>query len=376
VAWLFLVDLSALQIVLLHTAKGLQQQVQRQQQDIETLRLRDATPPERDHQGIHEGIRQAEEMVGVLSSHALQQRTSYAVHPLWLVFMDPRVQEQHEATFYPTRHPYMNSTMNLACLLLPLICTLSLVANDPLRDTDVASALEQGSTDTVLLLGVILWMLCLFVLWRSALSRRFRKTIDVLILCSANLAVCLELSQNCYVTDSGEGNCRDLEHRFEMSSSRLGLEHLAWFNHLILFIPVIFANLGFPWSAIVLGHVAATAFIWQYMFHEYTPEEIGHGTSFAMNLKMVSFMVVPHVISLFVAYTRLRSTLQLAATAMQERSNSDTFRELYEAAQLEMEAPRAASISEEPGPAHSTSVRLPWVSRRDDDGASFNPLMF
>ena len=24
------------------------------------------------------------------------------------------------------------------------------------------------------------------------------------------------------------------------------------------------------------------------MFHEYTPEEIGHGTSFAMNLKMVS----------------------------------------------------------------------------------------
>tara|TARA_B100000768_G_scaffold129841_1_gene120435 strand:- start:100 stop:639 length:540 start_codon:yes stop_codon:yes gene_type:complete len=173
------------------------------------------------------------------------------------------VQEQHEATFYPTRHPYMNSTMNLACLLVPLICTLSLVANDPFRDTDVASALEQGSTDSVLLLGVILWMLCLFVLWRSALSRRFRKTIDVLILCSANLAVCLELSQNCYVTDSGEGNCRDLEHRFEMSSSRLGLEHLAWFNHLILFIPVIFANLGFPWSAIVLGHVAATAFIWQ-----------------------------------------------------------------------------------------------------------------
>ena len=90
----------------------------------------------------------------------------------------------------------------------------------------------------------------------------------------------------------------------------------------------------------------------------------------------MSFTVVPHVISLFVAYTRLRSTLQLAATAMQERSNSDTFRELYEAAQLEMEAPRAASISEEPGPAHSTSVRLPWVSRRDDDGASFNPLMF
>ena len=87
-------------------------------------------------------------------------------------------------------------------------------------------------------------------------------------------------------------------------------------------------------------------------------------------------MFIPHVISLFVAYTRLRSTLQLSATAMQERSTSNTFRELYEAAQLEMEAPRAASISEEPGPAHSTSVRLPWVSRRDDDGASFNPLMF
>lgn len=54
---------------------------------------------------------------------------------------------------------------------------------------------------------------------------------------------------------------------------------------------------------------------------------------------------------------------------MQERSNSNTFRELYEAAQMEMEAP------EEPEPAHSISVRLPWVSRRDDDGAPFNPLM-
>ena len=44
---------------------------------------------------------------------------------------------------------------------------------------------------------------------------------------------------------------------------------------------------------------------------------------------------------------------------MQERSNSNTFRELYETAQLDMEAPRAASIFEEPGPAHSRSVRLP-----------------
>ena len=55
---------------------------------------------------------------------------------------------------------------------------------------------------------------------------------------------------------------------------------------------------------------------------------------------------------------------------MQERSNSNTFRELYETAQLDMEAPRAASIFEEPGPAHSRSVRLPraWVavSRRDE----------
>ena len=230
--------------------------------------------------------------VGVLSSHAQQQRTSYAIHPLWLVFMDPRVQVQHEATFYPARQPYMNSTVNLSTCLIWLVCIIAIFSNDPI-DNNLHAELSRGTTDTRLLLGVMAWSLVLFLLWHSALARRFRKTVDVLFYCSANLSVCLEIANNCYITNSGEGNCRDAESRLELSDSRLGLEHLHWFDNLILFIPVIFANLSFPWSTIVLGHVAATLFIWQYLFHEYTPEEIGNDASFSMNLKMARSMSNP-----------------------------------------------------------------------------------
>ena len=41
----------------------------------------------------------------------------------------------------------MNSTINLSTVLVCLVCTLAILANDPFRDRDVVSALEQVRAD-------------------------------------------------------------------------------------------------------------------------------------------------------------------------------------------------------------------------------------
>jgi hypothetical protein len=74
--------------------------------------------------------------------------------------------------------------------------------------------------------------------------------------------------------------------------------------------------------------------------HEYTAAELpGELTPAVVNCKMLLFFVTPHLSMLVLAYTRLRATLQLAATAMRERQAAETFKALYEAAQLEMPEP-------------------------------------
>ena len=111
------------------------------------------------------------------------------------------------------------------------------------------------------------------------------------------------------------------------------------YDKLVLLMPIIFATCGVPWASIALAHVAATCYMWRFAFHEYAPDEIGELNWFSTNLKMACFFVSPHVASLALAYLRRRSSLQLAAMVMQERANSRTLRELYEAAQLEAPEP-------------------------------------
>ena len=398
---LYLVDLSALQFVILNAASELQRRVADQAAEIASLRAHPGmSVPAAVGGGGKLFSPPPPELVSVLTQY--KPHTDFTIHPVWLVFNDPEARALYHRHFHATKGKDVNASavIKAGTAAIWVMSTLA-IATHVRTPADLASAAFWTSRQILgELLNVVIGAgrprprlrascsscssstitpattshhqprhhvppsppatfppppcppsapVCLvhagsffYVMWHAPVARRYPRLVDTFFLWAATMLILVEVSRVCYLNNSGEGICGLYDEPTQMRSSLIGQEHLRWFTFVGLALPLIlvaFMN-GIPWAAVVASQTATAAFMWPYAMHEYTAAELpGELTPAVVNCKMLLFFVTPHLSMLVLAYTRLRATLQLAATAMRERQAAETFKALYEAAQLEMPEP-------------------------------------
>eukprot|EP00908_Phaeocystis_cordata_P003907 Transcript_14284.p1 GENE.Transcript_14284~~Transcript_14284.p1 ORF type:complete len:664 (-),score=253.09 Transcript_14284:82-2073(-) len=339
---LYLVDLSALQFVILNAASELQRRVADQAAEIASLRAHPGmSVPAAVGGGGKLFSPPPPELVSVLTQY--KPHTDFTIHPVWLVFNDPEARALYHRHFHATKGKDVNASavIKAGTAAIWVMSTLA-IATHVRTPADLASAAFWTSRQILgELLNVVIGSF-FYVMWHAPVARRYPRLVDTFFLWAATMLILVEVSRVCYLNNSGEGICGLYDEPTQMRSSLIGQEHLRWFTFVGLALPLIlvaFMN-GIPWAAVVASQTATAAFMWPYAMHEYTAAELpGELTPAVVNCKMLLFFVTPHLSMLVLAYTRLRATLQLAATAMRERQAAETFKALYEAAQLEMPEP-------------------------------------
>ena len=337
--WLYLVDLSALQFVALNAANELLQQVTRQQRQIDAM-----TTTGSDEAGQHGGAGGAElpesisELVGVLELKVRERPPDYSISPWWLVFNDPAVSARYYNEFNVTKRKSLNASITLwvgACFVV-FVSALAIVSSVKAPSDLLSASFWASQYGQLVNIGAAL---SFTTLWHLPVGRRYPRMIDSYFVIMTTLLVCMEVSRSCFISDSGAGTCRHFDDPLHLSETRIGQDHLRWFNTVVLLSPLVFSNLGIPWAVLVMSQLAVASYLWRFSVHTYSSAELAGLKPFAMNLKMVFFFLLPHMSVLALAYVRIRAVLQLAAAVMRERRSADTFRELAEAARLE--APEA-----------------------------------
>ena len=333
--WLYLVDLSALQFVALNAANELQKQVVRQQRQIDAM-----TATASDEAWQHGGASGADapvlvsELLGVLELKVRERPPDYSISPWWLVFNDPAVRARYYNEFNATKRKSLNTSIVLCvgtCIVV-LISALAIVTPVQASSDLLSASVWASQTGQLIDIGAAL---SFTTLWHSPVGRRYPRMVDSYFVIAATLLVCMEVSRSCFISDSGAGTCRHFDEPSQMSETRLGQDHLRWFNTAVLMLPLIFSNYGIPWAVLFMSQLAAASFLWGFSVHAYSSAELAGLKPFAMNLKMVLFFLLPHLSVLALAYVRIHAVLQLAAAVMRERRSAETFRELAEAARLE-----------------------------------------